>query len=70
MICKKDDGEEPYAIYDDLEYDYEIEGNSIVIKELDSTETRNDRCIMPMAGVTALRWSTSPSTSRSARETS
>lgn len=36
---------EPYAIYDDLKYDYELEGNSIVIKELDSTETRENRCI-------------------------
>ena len=36
---------EPYAIYDDSKYDYELEGNSIVIKELDRTETRKDRCI-------------------------
>lgn len=36
---------EPYAIYDDSEYDYELKDNSIVIKELDRTETREDRCI-------------------------
>lgn len=36
---------EPYAIYDDLKYDYELEGDSIVIKELDSPETRENRCI-------------------------
>lgn len=33
---------EPYAIYGGLTYDYELEGNSIVIKELDSTETREN----------------------------
>ena len=32
-------------IYDDSEYDYELEDNRIVIKELDPTETREDRCI-------------------------
>lgn len=35
MICKKDDSE----------YDYELEDGAIVIKELDATETRIDRCI-------------------------
>lgn len=36
---------EPYAIYDDSEYDYELEDNSIVIKKLDQAETRKARCI-------------------------
>lgn len=36
---------EPYAIYDDSEYYYEVEDNTIVIKELYRPETREDRCI-------------------------
>lgn len=36
---------EPYAIYDASEHDYELKDGSIVIKELDQTETREDRCI-------------------------
>lgn len=37
---------EPYAIYDDSEYDYELEGGSIVIKELDRAEN-SDNVLCP-----------------------